>query len=217
MTDPTRVWLLRHAESAHNAAGVLSSRLPGADLTATGRAQAAAAAERLSGEPVAAVYSSPAARAAQTASAIGACVARPVILDAALVEADLGVWEDSTDSALCVDVLASWIRDRDLTARMPGGENGHEVAARFAAAMDRVVTAHPGGTVVVVSHVATITVGLIGLGADLGREPVWGRPLANAAPLLATAETVAGTALAASVDVRRWHAPWPVQGHPSIG
>ncbi len=211
MTDPTRVWLLRHAESAHNVAGVLSSRLPGADLTATGRAQAAAAAERLAGEPVAAVYASPAVRAARTASVIAARRSPPkkIILDAALVEADLGVWEDGTDSTGCLGVLAAWIRDRDLTARMPGGENGLEVAARFAAAMDRVVTAHPGGTVVVVSHVATITVGLIGLGADLGQEPVWGRPLANTAPLLVTVDL--------TVDARRWHAPWPDQGHPSIG
>ena len=58
--------LVRHGQSAGNARRVFSGSAD-VPLTATGRAQAAALADRLAHEPIAAVYASPLSRARDTA------------------------------------------------------------------------------------------------------------------------------------------------------
>ena len=62
----TTVFLVRHA--AHDRLNrILCGRMPGVSLGADGRAQAAALAERLARESLAAVYASPLERACETA------------------------------------------------------------------------------------------------------------------------------------------------------
>lgn len=64
------VLLVRHGRTTANATGLLAGRTPGVDLDDVGRDQAARAADRLAGVPVARVVSSPLDRCAQTARAI---------------------------------------------------------------------------------------------------------------------------------------------------
>ena len=52
------------------------------------------------------------------------------------------------------DEMAAWMADSD--AAPPGGESFAAVAERVDAALDRLLAAHQGKTVVVVSHVTPI-------------------------------------------------------------
>ncbi|AZP21656.1 histidine phosphatase family protein [Streptomyces aquilus] len=201
----TRVLFLRHCQSVDNAAGILSSEPPGAGLTDLGREQAEAALAGLRSEPVTAVCSSPARRAVETADIVakGFTLDLPVQRDHGLTEYGVGVLERSSDAAAgrrSQDVLRRWIVDGDLDAKLPLGETGGSVVARFQASMERIVEAHAGGTVVVVTHVGTVTVGLVSLCADLSAERVWGRPLPH------------GTVVEVGVAAGEWSCPvWPTE------
>ncbi|OLB86019.1 MAG: hypothetical protein AUI15_31765 [Actinobacteria bacterium 13_2_20CM_2_66_6] len=65
----TRIFLVRHAD-VENPNRVLYGHLPGFELSALGRAQAAALGEKLSAENVRLIVHSPLSRAAETASII---------------------------------------------------------------------------------------------------------------------------------------------------
>lgn len=180
-----RALCLRHGESVDNAAGMLSSGPPGAPLSAAGQAQAERAVPALRQARVARVYTSPAIRAEQTAQTAAARVGVPVQVLVDLTEYDLGEYEGTTDpvaKARSAAVMRAWIVDGDLDARLPGGERGRQIAVRFARAMATIADRHPGQTVAVVSHVGTLSVGLVGLCEGLGADRVWGRILPHAVP-----------------------------------
>ena len=80
------------------------------------------------------------------------------------------------------DVLRAWVVEQDLGQRAADGETGHQVVARVTAAFQKIAGAHPGGTVAVVGHVASLTVAL-GRLCSLG-SGVWGAPLPHAQPFL---------------------------------
>jgi broad specificity phosphatase PhoE len=196
----TTLYCLRHAESEDNVDRVYASAPPGRGLTEHGRGQAAAARDLLADQRLAAVYTSTAARAEQT-GAIIADDRAPVHAIPELLEYGIGMLEDTaipaTDDA-SLAVLRAWITDGDLAARVPGGESGTQVAHRFALAMTTIAAVHASGTIVVVSHVGTLTVGLLALCADLTPGDVWGHPLP------------AATSLTVTVTGSAWHCgPWP--------
>jgi broad specificity phosphatase PhoE len=179
-----RIFCLRHGESA-NVLARTAGVLPQAPLTPVGRRQAHAAADILAGEPVAAIYSSTAVRAADTAGIIGRTHGLKTVCQAELLEVGIGSAEGSADpaiGALTAAVLRGWIVDGQLDARVGDGESGSEVVARVGSALAKIAAAHPGGTVVVVGHVASLTVALNQL-CGLGGAP-WGAPLPHAVPFL---------------------------------
>jgi broad specificity phosphatase PhoE len=174
----TRLWFLRHAEST-NAVGGVAGAVPESPLTARGLVQATEVAAALAGERVAGVYTSTALRARQTAVPFGPAVELPE-----LGEVHLGALEGSLDPVVEVEtarVLHAWLMG-DLDARVADGESGTEVVARMTAALRGIVAAHPAGTVVVIGHVASLTVALALL-CGLG-DRVWGTPLPHAEPFL---------------------------------
>lgn len=183
----TRVFCLRHGQSHDNAAHVYPSDPPGAGLTALGFAQAMQAVESLQNEPIAAVYSSTARRAFETAEVLAKAFEVPVLEESGLLEYQIGRFDytnDQTAFARSYELLNKWLLDGKLDTRMAGGESGHEVLHRFGASMNRIASAHAGGTVAVVGHVGTFTLGLVSLCEDLAPERVWGRPLPHAVPFL---------------------------------
>jgi broad specificity phosphatase PhoE len=192
-----------------NAAGILSSEPPGAGLTDLGREQAEAALASLRAEPVAAIYASTARRAVETAEVVakGFALELPVQRDDGLIEYGVGVLERSSDAAAgrkSQEVLRRWIVDGDLDAKLPLGETGRSVVARFQASMERIAKAHAGETVIVVTHVGTMTIGLVSLCADLPAERVWGRPLTH------------GTTVEATVTAGEWSCRfWPTENQNS--
>jgi broad specificity phosphatase PhoE len=156
----TTVYLVRHG--AHDRLGnVLCGRMAGVALNDDGVAQAQAAAKRLGGRGVAAVYASPVQRAWQTAAAIGEALACPVSVDEGLSEIDFGDWSGKAFEELGADPdWAVWNTARG-EARPPGGESMAEARDRVIGFLDRVREAHPDEAVVAVSHADVIKAALL--------------------------------------------------------
>lgn len=113
-------------------------------LSAEGRTQAAEMAQALG--PVAAVFTSPLARAVQTAQVIRS---EPIILDG-LRELDYGVWEGLTFSQIRLRYPALYAaRGDDPTLLPPGAESSCCGLARFSAAMEEAARRSPGDFAVV--------------------------------------------------------------------
>jgi probable phosphoglycerate mutase len=154
---PTRLILVRHGATVHSAALRFSGRndLP---LDATGEAQAAALAQRLKEVRNArAVVASPLRRTMQTAHAIASAAGLPVETHDDLVETDFGAWEGLTYAEVAERYpaeLQAWQGSPD--AAPPGGEAFSSVGRRVRRARDAIIAAHPGETVIVVSHVTPI-------------------------------------------------------------
>jgi probable phosphoglycerate mutase len=127
-----------------------------APLSADGRAQAIALAERLAPIAFERIVSSPLGRARETAEAIaevpGARSRPPVETDARLLEMDYGEWEGLTYDQ--IDERDAERRRRweanPADMRCPGGESGDDVAKRARAFVTDLLDAddrlHDGGT-----------------------------------------------------------------------
>ncbi|MGE0041126.1 MAG: histidine phosphatase family protein [Vicinamibacterales bacterium] len=169
MPTTTRVFLVRHG--ATMASG--EDRFAGAtdvELSEEGRHQAARLAQRLAGPPLAAVYASPMGRTLETAALLGAPHGLAPAPVPALREIDHGVWEGLTRGeveARFADDYASWEED-PFTFAPDGGEAGLSVMARALPAVRRIVQAHQGRSVLVVSHKATLRLVIASL---LGFDP----------------------------------------------
>jgi probable phosphoglycerate mutase len=152
----TTMVLVRHGETALS----VDRRFSGTgdpELSERGRAQAAAAAERLSGLDVDALVTSPRSRARATAEAIGKLLGLDPVVDDAVAETDFGEWEGHTFAEISKqwpDAMAAWLADPDVAP--PGGESFTATFTRVGAWRERLVEAQPGKTVVVVSHVTPI-------------------------------------------------------------
>jgi 2,3-bisphosphoglycerate-dependent phosphoglycerate mutase len=127
------VILARHGRTAANAGGVLAGRTRGVHLDETGHEQAAAAAARLDGLPLAQVVTSPLERCRETARVI-APGTRPVT-DRRLLECDYGDWTGMELKSLAKDKLWRTVQVQPSAARFPGGESLQEMSARAVAAV----------------------------------------------------------------------------------
>ena len=157
--EATRLILVRHGETERTVQKRYSGR-GDVPLTERGRAQARATAARVAAlaPSVAAVVSSPLSRCTATAEAVAAQVGNPPVrTDDDLIECDFGVWEGHTFA----EVREGWAAELDAwlaSTRVapPKGESFVTVAERTGRAVDRLRSAYPGETVVVVSHVSPI-------------------------------------------------------------
>lgn len=154
--SPTIAMLLRHGETPLSIERRFSGRGDIA-LTDRGEAQAAAAAERLAMVGVDAIVSSPLRRTQQTAAVVARRLGLEMTIEDGFAETDFGDWEGLTFGEIgkaSPEVLREWLDDPSIAP--PGGESMNAVAARVAEARIRTVAAHPGQTIVVVSHVTPI-------------------------------------------------------------
>jgi probable phosphoglycerate mutase len=153
----TRLFLVRHGATRLSA----EDRFAGAtdvELSDEGRAQAGRLAERLRDDRIVAVYCSPLGRTRETARVLAAPHGLTPVEDAALREIDHGRWEGLTRAeveARFGDEYARWESD-PFTFAPVGGESGLEVMARALPVVRRIVEAHAGENVLIVSHKATI-------------------------------------------------------------
>jgi broad specificity phosphatase PhoE len=145
----TNVFLVRHG--AHAELGrVLTGRGAGVPLTADGRAEAEAVAERLGREQVRAVHTSPRERAVETASIIAARLGIAIEIVEALDEIDFGGWSGRSFASLAGDpAWQQWNAHRG-SAATPDGETMAAAVARAAGHVTSLVA--DGGGVVCVSH-----------------------------------------------------------------
>ena len=151
MPEPATLLLVRHAVTEQTGP-MLTGRTPGVDLSDDGRTQAAALADRLADLPVAAVYSSPIERTAQTAAAVAERHGLAVQALPGALEADYGEWTGGTLADLAKTDLWKTVQRAPSRARFPGGESLAEMQARIVDCLEAVVADHPGEIVVVVSH-----------------------------------------------------------------
>jgi broad specificity phosphatase PhoE len=146
----TLFYLIRHGRTAWNDQGRMQGWAdPGLD--ALGRQQARALARRLYSESFAAFYSSPLARARETAEAVAAGHNMPVIYDDRLRERNLGEWTGLTFAEAQARNPEQAMDDWRIPGP-PGGESQAELMARMAAALDDIAARHAQGTVGVFSH-----------------------------------------------------------------
>jgi probable phosphoglycerate mutase len=153
---PTVVLLVRHGQTP-TTGKLLPGRAPGLHLSETGQAQAAAVGERLAKLPkIDAVYASPLERTKETAGAIAKALGLKVKLDKGLLEADIGDW--TGQELKTVSKTPEWkiVHSYPSGFRFPGGESFVEMQTRTVSAIERLRRAHPGQTIVAVSHADTI-------------------------------------------------------------
>jgi probable phosphoglycerate mutase len=146
------VLLVRHGQTPTTGT-TLPGRAPGLHLADTGRAQADAAAARIAPlKNVAAVYASPLERTRETAAPIATALGLKVQRERGLLECDFGDWTGAKLSAL--RKLPEWdtVQRYPSGFRFPGGESFAEMQTRMVSTLQRLVAAHPGQTVVAVSH-----------------------------------------------------------------
>ena len=131
----------------------------GGSLTALGRRQAAALAESSPAARVAHVWTSTLARAVQTGEIVAARLGVGVTTRLGLCEFGAGRPAAAAGPDPFAPTYGRWLAG-DLDARIPGGETGREIADRFGAVLREVADAHPGETVLVVSHGGAIGLGV---------------------------------------------------------
>jgi probable phosphoglycerate mutase len=152
-----RLLFIRHGESEANVLRVISNRGRQHGLTALGRAQAAALAERLRPTPLAALYHSPLLRAEETALALAQACGVPAQPADALREYDCGVLEGCSDPASWLryeTVLVMWLKRGDLDHRPDGGESFNDIRARFVPFVSGLLDRHAAtdATLALVGH-----------------------------------------------------------------
>jgi len=165
---PTRLLLLRHGQTELSVERRYSGRGNPA-LTEVGRQQADAAARYLAQRGgIAAVLSSPLQRAYDTATTAAKALGLDVTVDDDLIETDFGAWEGLTFAEASQhdpELHRRWLRD--TSAMPPSGESFDSVLDRVIRLRERIVAAHQGATVLVVSHVTPIKM-LLRLALDAG-------------------------------------------------
>ncbi len=153
--------LVRHGQTASNVVHRLDSRPPGAPLNELGREQARTLVHTLAGVELAAVVSSVALRAQQTAAPLAAAVGvHAQVLDG-LQETDAGAFEDREDREAHLEfvrVYGQW-HAGNLGERITEGESGQQVLDRFVPVVRQLREQYleqGAGSVVLVSHGAAI-------------------------------------------------------------
>jgi broad specificity phosphatase PhoE len=149
----TYLLLARHGETADNARLVFQGQA-GKGLNARGRAQAARLAERVARSRPDALFASDLERAVETARIVTeASPGLPVNVEPDLREVDVGAWTGKSHheiEELFPEEWAAWSSGLDV--RRGGGETYAELAERIERAVVRIVAAHEGKRVLLVSH-----------------------------------------------------------------
>ncbi|MGW0333098.1 bifunctional RNase H/acid phosphatase [Streptomyces sp. NPDC003011] len=157
---PATFVLLRHGETPLTPQKRFSGS-GGSDpsLSDVGREQAERVAAALARRgTIEHIVASPLARTRETAAAVAARLGLDVTVDDGLRETDFGAWEGLTFGEVRErhpDDLNAWLADPEAEPT-GGGESFAATATRIAATRDRLVAAHAGRTVLLVTHVTPI-------------------------------------------------------------
>ncbi|MFD9412695.1 bifunctional RNase H/acid phosphatase [Streptomyces sp. NPDC059989] len=162
MGTPATFVLLRHGETALTPQKRFSGS-GGSDpeLSPAGRRQASAVAEALAARgTIQTVISSPLRRCRETAQAVADRLGLTVTVEEGLREVDFGAWEGLTFAEVrekFPDDLQAWL-DSPKAAPTGGGESFMAATRRISATRDRLLAAHAGRTVLLVSHVTPVKI-----------------------------------------------------------
>jgi broad specificity phosphatase PhoE len=150
------IYCVRHGESSYNAEGRIQGHL-NVGLSDLGRRQSEAVATALARYPIEAIYSSPLARAIETAEPIARRLGLDIQIDPQLIEINAGIFQGKRRdelAELCPAEYARW-RSGDVDFTIPGGESRRDLMRRGQAALKAIAQ---GGyqQVCVVSHGAIL-------------------------------------------------------------
>ena len=157
VASTTRVFLVRHGATTLTAEDRFAGETD-VPLSDEGREQARRLATRLRQEKIGSVFASPLGRTVETARILAVPPGCEVQTREGLREISHGHWEQLTRQEVeeqFPDEAAEWERD-PYTFAPEGGESGLMVTARALPVLIQIVRDHPGETVLVVSHKATI-------------------------------------------------------------
>ncbi|WP_240771600.1 histidine phosphatase family protein [Nocardia sp. CS682] len=159
---PAKLVLVRHGETEGNVAKLLDTKVPGLPLTERGAAQAKLFGETLLNPPRV-LFCSTALRARQTAGYIEAATGVPATVLDNLQEVQAGDLEGkhSEEAHLFFQRIYRAWHNGDLDERIPGGESGRDVLARFLPVIEELRETYltPGsseGDVLLVNHGAAM-------------------------------------------------------------
>jgi broad specificity phosphatase PhoE len=151
----TTILLIRHGLTDWN----LERRWQGhydMPLNAEGREQARRLARRLTGWPIAAIYSSDLARAADTARVLGDGLGIEPVLDPVWRELHVGLFEGHTREEIREHFPEAWEQMSQGFVEAPEGETVGELARRVVPCFEHLVAEHAGEMFAIVSHGATL-------------------------------------------------------------
>ena len=170
----TKILLTRHG----HVEGIKPERFRGhepLELTALGRAQAVAVAQRIADvRQPSHIYTSPLGRCVETAAAIARACAITAKTCEGLNDIDYGAWQFKTFAeakALDPTLFAAWFATPHLV-RFAKGKSLQDVAARVADALRMVLARHADETIVLVGHDSVNRVLLLGF-LDLPLSAYW--------------------------------------------
>lgn len=157
MPQPTRLYLIRHGQSAGNAEGRFGGH-GATPLSRLGEEQAELTAKTLAKEGISAIYSSDLHRAVQTAEPLATLLDLPVVTSAAFRERHVGVLEgltfDESKQEFPKDYYA--LVNRSIHHVITEGESYRHLLRRITAKLSDVLRRHPGERVAIFSHTGAI-------------------------------------------------------------
>jgi broad specificity phosphatase PhoE len=167
----TIVYLVRHGESEFNRRGLFRGTID-VPLNERGGLQADALGRALAKTSLAAIYSSPLARAVDTAHAVALPHDLEVVIDRHFTNIALGVWQGKAKADVAAQFSDEWVLWKTTPEKLliPGGETLGEVRER---AWQRVVQLaqheHRGERIAIVTHrsvIKVIVAAAVGLETD---------------------------------------------------
>ena len=149
----TRIYLIRHAD-VENPRRLLYGHLDGFQLSAVGRAQAAAVGESLRTVNLRRIVHSPLARAVETAELINSRLDPPALLEAdpELREADFSRYLQGLPYWHIPLRRPLWFVHKARRGLVPGDESVERMGGRILSVLRRMAREHPGETMAIVSH-----------------------------------------------------------------
>lgn len=168
----SRIILIRHGETEWNARGIYQGQL-NSPLTAEGRQQAVALAERLRDTPIDALYSSDLGRTQETAAPLVAASGLELRIDPRLRERHYGIFQglDKKGVAKLHPDAYAGHHSGDPDFQIPDGESTRQFHERITQCLEDLAAHHKNEQIAVVTHGGTIGLAVkYVLGIDLDAE-----------------------------------------------
>src|SRR5215469_16199381 len=147
MEGNTRIWIIRHGEPVTEARGRCYGHLD-VELSGEGRRQVEVVADKLCGETIHAIYSSPRRRALESAAILAGPLRVTVKIEERFREIDFGELEGRLYDEIAQEypeVYRQWMGHPTET-QFPNGENFAQMQARVIEAAHELYARHRGET-----------------------------------------------------------------------
>jgi len=149
----TSIYLVRHGQTAWNREEIFRGRTD-VPLDEIGLKQAELVGEYFKGTKIHGIYSSPLARAWETAQKIAKFHSLKVQPLDGIIDMSFGDWEGHSHQEIRknnAEIYRQWVESPHIV-RLPGGETLNGVRSRSMAALEEVIRLNPEKTIVLISH-----------------------------------------------------------------